>query len=79
MKERFIFCEVRTESLYVTQINFGLEKFDVLFAGNGQQKGPQLKTTFRISYHFISNIKMKQTGMCGENPVMWLSTVPADR
>jgi hypothetical protein len=38
MKERFIFCEVRTGSLYVTQINFSLKKFDALFAENGQQK-----------------------------------------
>jgi hypothetical protein len=38
MKERFIFCEVRTESLYVTQINFSLKQFDALFAGKRQQK-----------------------------------------
>jgi len=38
MKECLTFCEVRTESLYVTQINFSLKKFEALFARNGKQK-----------------------------------------
>jgi hypothetical protein len=35
--------------------------------------------TFHISYHFVNDIEMEKTGLCGENSFMWLSTVTVGR